>query len=69
MFTTALQELMDQQSMLSRFYSMRSQGNTKSGADFESFNTFNSLSDHYSMDGEKLMYLKENYKRLYGTEV
>ena len=68
MYTTAFQEQIDQQSMMSRFYSMRSQTNTKSGADFESMNTLNALSDGYSLGAEKMLYLKANYKRLYGVE-
>lgn len=54
--------------MMGRFYSMRSQANTKQGADFESLNTLNSLSDPYALGREKTNYLKMNYRRIYGKD-
>lgn len=66
MYTTTEQRLVDQQTMMGRFYSMRSQGNSSSGGDFESLNTLSSLGDEKALDQEKLFYMRENFKRIHG---
>ena len=58
--------VLDQMTMMSRFYSQRTQMNTFGGGNIEQPSDMATLSDPYALQGEKQKYLIMNYQKLYG---